>query len=429
MESIREWVNKYLTDLGLTEKTGNAFDNIVVFFLIILLAFVADFILRVTVLGVFRRMAAKTKNEWDDLIVDRKIIDKLIHIVPAVLVYTLLPLAFPPNEQEGNPLVFIRQLCLVYCIAIVLRFIHATLNLVHEFFNGKESFKNKPIKGFVQIMQVTAFFIGGILIISILINKSPVTLFAGLGASAAILMLVFKDAILNFIAGIQLSANDMLRAGDWITMPKYNADGVVLEVNLAALKVRNFDNTIVTIPPYALLSDSFQNWRGMSESAGRRVKRSVSIDMNSVGFCTREMLDKFRRISLITGYIDAKEEELKQYNEALRIDGSIPVNGRRQTNLGVFRAYLVRYLENHPAVSRELPCMVRHLQPTDKGIPVEVYFFSTEKNWVLYEGIQADVFDHILAVVPEFGLRIFQDVSGNDLRRSLANPLESGIRR
>ncbi|MDR1557640.1 MAG: mechanosensitive ion channel family protein [Tannerellaceae bacterium] len=415
MENIREWVNKCLTNWGLIEETSHTFNNIIILLFILILVYAADYILRVIILGFFRRMAARTKNEWDDLIVDRKIIDKLIHIVPATLIYILLPLAFSQGEQVRT-LDFLQRLCLLYIIAVILRFIHASLNLVHEFFNRKESFKNKPIKGFVQIMQITAYFIGGILIVAILINKSAVNLFAGLGASAAILMLVFKDTILSFVAGIQLSANDMLRAGDWITMPKYNANGIVLEVNLAALKVRNFDNTIVTIPPYALLSDSFQNWRGMAESGGRRVKRSVSIDMNSVAFCSEEMLAVFRRIPLITDYIDAKEEELKQYNEANKTDSTVLVNGRRQTNIGVFRAYLMRYLQNHPLVSKELPCIVRHLQPTDKGIPLELYFFSAEKDWIMYENIQADVFDHVLAIIPEFGLRIFQDISGNDLR-------------
>lgn len=427
MESIREWVNNCLVNWGLIEETADRYDNLLVLLFIIVLVYAADYILRFIVLGVFRRMAARTKNEWDDLIVDRKIIDKLIHIVPALLLYILLPLAFS-REEHARMLDFIQRLCLVYMIAVVLRFAHASLNLVHDFFNQKESFKNKPIKGFVQIIQISAYFIGGILVIAVLVNKSAVNLFAGLGASAAILMLVFKDAILSFIAGIQLSANDMLRAGDWITMPKYNANGIVLEVNLAALKVRNFDNTIVTIPPYALLSDSFQNWRGMAESGGRRVKRSICIDMNSVAFCSEEMLAGLRRISLIADYIDAKENELKQYNEARRIDDSVLVNGRRQTNLGVFRAYLIRYLQSNPLVNQELPCLVRHLQPTDKGIPLELYFFSAEKDWIVYESVQADVFDHVLAVIPEFGLRIFQDVSGNDLRASL-NQLETGIRR
>ncbi len=296
-----------------------------------------------------------------------------------------------------------------------MRFINAALNLLLEIYNRKEAFKNKPLKGFVQIIQVLVFFVGFIIIISILIGKSPATLFAGLGASAAILMLVFKDTILGFVAGIQLSANDMLRPGDWITMTKYGADGTVIEVTLNSIKVRNFDNTITMIPPYALVSDSFQNWRGMQESGGRRVKRSINIDMNSVRFCTPEMLAKFRKISLLTEYIDTKQKELERYNEEHNIDDSIKVNGRRQTNLGVFRAYLVNYLKSNPDVNKDLTCMVRQLQPTEKGIPMELYFFAATTVWIPYEGIQSDVFDHILAVLPEFGLQVFQEVSGSDL--------------
>ena len=265
-------------------------------------------------------------------------------------------------------------------------------------------------------MQVVLFSVGVILLISILINESPSTIFTGIGASAAILMLVFKDTILGFVAGIQLSANDMLRVDDWISMPKYGADGTVIEITLNTVKVKNFDNTISTIPPYALISESFQNWRGMRESPGRRIKRSINLDMNSVKFCTPEMLEKYRKISLLAGYIDDTENKLQTYNQTNQIDNTILVNGRRQTNLGVFRAYLQRYLESLPEVNKEMICMVRHLQPTEKGIPMELYFFSSIKDWVIYETIQADVFDHVLAVIPEFDLQIFQELSGSDVR-------------
>jgi miniconductance mechanosensitive channel len=244
-------------------------------------------------------------------------------------------------------------------------------------------------------------------------------LLTGLGASAAILMLVFKDSIMGFVSGIQLSANKMLKVGDWIAMPKYNADGTVIEVTLNTVKVRNWDNTIITIPPYALVSDSFQNWRGMQESGGRRVKRSVNIDMNSVKFCTPEMLEKYRKIHLLRDYINITEDVVKKYNEDNSIDNSVLVNGRRQTNLGVFRAYLTQYLKNLPEVNQELTCMVRQLQPTDHGIPVELYFFSAIKEWVIYEGVQADVFDHVLAIIPEFDLSVFQSPSGADFARVL----------
>lgn len=415
MSELQQWINSYLVKWGLVHDSANMWDNLVVLMLIIAITVGIDYTCRYIFLGLFKRFAKRTKNQWDDLIVDRKIINKLMHLIPAILVYVLLPLAIP-KEELPSLLGILRMICSIYIVAVLLRFINASLNLLLEIYNRKESFKNKPLKGFVQIIQVIVFFIGFIIIISILIGKSPATLFAGLGASAAILTLVFKDTILGFVAGIQLSANDMLRQGDWITMSKYGADGTVIEVTLNAIKVRNFDNTITTIPPYALVSDAFQNWRGMQDSGARRIKRSINIDMNSVHFCTPEMLDRFRKIALITNYIDSKEEELKKYNKEHNIDASIRVNGRRQTNIGVFRAYLVSYLKNHPNVNSNLTCMVRQLQPTEKGIPMELYFFAATTQWIPYEDIQSDVFDHIMAVVPEFGLQVFQGVAGSDLR-------------
>lgn len=414
MHQIQEWINHLLIDWGIIKDTVTELDNIIVLLLIILVTVGIDYTCRYIFLGMFKRLAKRTRNQWDDLIVERKIINKLMHIIPAILIYILLPLAFPPDETP-KILSMLQIICKIYIIAVSLRFINASLNVVNEIYNRKESLKNKPLKGFVQLMQVAVFFVGFIFIISILIGKSPASLFAGLGASAAILMLVFRDTILGFVAGIQLSANDMLRPGDWITMGKYGADGTVIEVTLNAVKVKNFDNTITTIPPYALVSDAFQNWRGMSESSGRRIKRSINIDMNSVCFCTPEMLQKFRKITLLTDYIDKKEKELQTYNETHQIDASVWVNGRRQTNLGVFRAYLSNYLKSLPAVNSNMTCMVRQLQPTETGIPIELYFFSSVKEWVPYENIQSDVFDHVLAVVPEFGLNVFQSVSGNDM--------------
>lgn len=414
MHQIQEWINRLLIDWGIINDTVTELDNIIVLLLIILVTVGIDYASRYIFLGMFKRLAKRTRNQWDDLIVERKIINKLMHIIPAILVYILLPLAFPADETP-KILAMLQILCKIYIIAVSLRFINASLNVINEIYNRKESLKNKPLKGFVQLMQVAVFFVGFIFIISILIGKSPASLFAGLGASAAILMLVFRDTILGFVAGIQLSANDMLRPGDWITMGKYGADGTVIEVTLNAVKVKNFDNTITTIPPYALVSDAFQNWRGMSESSGRRIKRSINIDMNSVRFCTPEMLERFRKITLLTDYIDKKEKELHTYNETHHIDASVWVNGRRQTNLGVFRAYLNNYLKSLPAVNQNMTCMVRQLQPTETGIPIELYFFSAVKDWVPYENIQSDVFDHVLAVVPEFGLNVFQSVSGNDM--------------
>lgn len=415
MSELQQWINSYLIKWGLVHDSANIWDNLIVLLLVIAVTVGIDYTCRYIFLGLFKRFAKRTKNQWDDLIVERKIINKLMHLIPAILVYIMLPLALPRSEMP-TLLGILQMICSIYIVAVILRFINVALNLLLEIYNRKEAFKNKPLKGFVQIIQVLVFFVGFIIIISILIGKSPATLFAGLGASAAILMLVFKDTILGFVAGIQLSANDMLRPGDWITMTKYGADGTVIEVTLNSIKVRNFDNTITMIPPYALVSDSFQNWRGMQESGGRRVKRSINIDMNSVRFCTPEMLEKFRKIALLTEYVDTKQQELETYNKEYNIDGSILVNGRRQTNLGVFRAYLVNYLKSNPDVNKDLTCMVRQLQPTEKGIPMELYFFAATTVWIPYEGIQADVFDHILAILPEFGLQVFQEVSGSDLR-------------
>lgn len=415
MSELQQWINSYLIKWGLVRDSANIWDNLIVLLLVIAVTVGIDYTCRYIFLGLFKRFAKRTKNQWDDLIVGRKIINKLMHLIPAILVYIMLPLALPRTEMP-TLLGILQMICSIYIVAVILRFINAALNLLLEIYNRKEAFKNKPLKGFVQIIQVLVFFVGFIIIISILIGKSPATLFAGLGASAAILMLVFKDTILGFVAGIQLSANDMLRPGDWITMTKYGADGTVIEVTLNSIKVRNFDNTITMIPPYALVSDSFQNWRGMQESGGRRVKRSINIDMNSVRFCTPEMLEKFRKIALLTEYVDTKQQELETYNKEHNIDGSILVNGRRQTNLGVFRAYLVNYLKSNPDVNKDLTCMVRQLQPTEKGIPMELYFFAATTVWIPYESIQADVFDHILAILPEFGLQVFQEVSGSDLR-------------
>lgn len=414
MQLLQEWVNAHLLNLGLSAETAGVLDNITVFILILLFAFLIDFLLRKVVVGVFKQIAERTVNDWDDIVLERKIIQKVMRVIPIILIYIALPLSFPENVSSGW-LIFTQRICLITLIVIAIQFFNALLDLANDLYNRKQS--GKSIKGFIQVLQIVVVGIGLILIVGILFDKSVGSLIAGLGASAAVLMLVFKDSLLGFVAGVQLSSNDMLRTGDWITMPKYGADGTVIDVTLNAVKVRNFDNTIVTIPPYSLVSDSFQNWRGMTDSGGRRIKRSINIDMSSVKFCTPEMLEKFRKIDILRAYIDEKESELKIFNEEHQIDDAIKVNGRRQTNLGVFRAYIERYLKAHPDVSDKHTCMVRQLQPTEKGIPIELYLFLSEIRWVYYEGIQADIFDHLLAVVSEFDLEVYQNISGSDIGR------------
>lgn len=413
--AVMQEVNHSLVSMGVDATWANKADNWIVLILIIGVALLSNVICRHIILRAVAKLVKRTKATWDDVVFDHKVMIHISRMVAPILIYIAIPIAFPEHAQSGL-LDFLRRICLIYIIAVFLRFISVFLAAIYHVYSEREQFKDRPLKGLLQTAQVTIFFIGAIVIVSILINKSPTVLLTGLGASAAILMLVFRDTILGFVSGIQLSANNMLKVGDWIAMPKYGADGTVIEVTLNTVKVRNWDNTITTIPPYLLVSDSFQNWQGMRESGGRRVKRSINIDMSSVRFCTPEMLAKYRKIQLLKDYIDKTEKVVEIYNKEHHIDNSILVNGRRQTNLGVFRAYLNSYLKSLPTINQELTCMVRQLQPTETGIPLELYFFSAIKDWVPYEEVQADVFDHVLAIIPEFGLRVFQNPSGEDLR-------------
>ena len=408
MEKITGIIKEILQSWGFNESWTDDLTSTI----ILAIAFLGDAICKHVILTTVTRLVKKTKATWDDVVFDRKVMIYLSHLVAPIILYILLPLAI----SNAGLLTFILRICMIYIIAVFLKFISALLSALYHVYSEREQFRDRPLKGLLQTVQVILFFIGGIIIVSILIDKSPMVLLTGLGASAAVLMLVFKDSIMGFVSGIQLSANNMLKVGDWIEMPKYGADGTVIEVTLNTVKVRNWDNTITTIPPYALVSDSFQNWRGMQESGGRRIKRSIRIDMNSVKFCTPEMLAKYRKIRLLKDYIEETEKVVEEYNKEHGIDNSVLVNGRRQTNLGVFRAYLTNYLRSLPAVNQDLTCMVRQLQPTEQGIPLELYFFSSIKAWIPYEGVQADVFDHVLAIIPEFDLHVFQNPTGEYYR-------------
>lgn len=416
MEFLTKWTVSVLSSLGIKPEVAGVVDQVIIIITILVIAYLADLVCRRGLVRVVRKLTDRTKAKWDDLLFNDRVMNNLCHIIPPVIIYALIPIAFP-NQMEI--LILIHNICLIYIVAVALRFTNVFLGALFELTNQREELRNRPLKGVYQIIQVGLFFVGIIIIISILIDKSPKDLFVGLGASAAILMLVFKDTIMGLVSGVQLSANDMLRPGDWITMPKYGADGTVVEVTLNTVKVRNFDNTITTVPPYALVSDSFQNWRGMRESGGRRVKRSINIDMTSVCFCTPEMLRKFKKVLLLKEYIAETEELVRRYNEEHGIDDSVMINGMHQTNLGVFRAYLERYLHSLPTINKNLTYMVRQLQPTEKGIPIEIYFFADTTDWIPYEKIQADVFDHVLAIIPEFGLRVFQNPSGADVEKAL----------
>lgn len=291
----------------------------------------------------------------------------------------------------------------------------AIVTTLSDIYNTYEVSKNKPIKGFVQVIKTIIYIVCILLIIATLTNKELSSIFIGLGTLSAVLMLVFKDPILGFVGGIQLTINDMLRLGDWIVMDKSKADGEVIDIGLTTVKVQNWDKTITTIPTYTLISDSFTNWRGMETSGGRRIARSFVIDIDTIKFCTPEMLERFKKFQLVSQYIIDKEKEIEEYNKANNIDDSNYVNGRRQTNIGIFRAYLNAYLANCPFINKDMTFMVRQLSPTENGIPIQIYAFSSNKAWISYENIQSDIFDHVFAVVSMFDLKIYQKPSSNSL--------------
>lgn len=386
MINLGSWMNKILVGWGVDPKIANTFDEFIIAVLLIVLAVGIDYLCQFIFVGSVRKLSEKSHYFWDTLLIKRRVIHNLVHAIPGILVYALLPMAF----IRGKELLLLSQkVCAVYIVFVLLLAINGFILVIMDIYNHKEVNKNRSIKGFIQVFQVLAFFIGGIVIIAILVGKSPATLFAGLGASAAILMLVFKDTILGFVAGIQLSANDMLRPGDWITVPGSNANGVVQEITLNTVKIQNFDNTISTIPPYTLVNNSFQNWRGMVESGGRRVMKSIFLDLNAIKFCTPDMLDTFRKeIPLLADYQ--------------------PDKGVTPTNSQIFRVYVERYLTSLPVVNTDLDLIISQLQATEYGVPVQIYFFSRNKIWKEYERIQSDIFDHFFAMIPQFELKVYQ---------------------
>jgi miniconductance mechanosensitive channel len=397
MEDLYVEIAQQLSDMGIDKENLSWSTRLTLIALILLISYIITKLFRHLVIPAVHKITSRTKATWDDYLFNEKMMTSFCRMIPPIMFYLLLPFVFNNVPQVLDILL---KGCLIYLVITTLMLVNSFLNSLYEISNEHETLRNRPLKGIYQMINLVAIGIGIILIISILIDQNAATILAGLGASAAVLMLIFKDSILGLVAGVQLSANDMLRPGDWITMPKYGADGDVLEVSLTTVKVRNFDKTITTIPPYALVSDSFQNWRGMRETGGRRIKRSIFIDMTTVHFCSEREKEMFAS----RGWID--ETQTKP--------------GVQVVNLYVFRNYLQNYLKEHPRTHKELMIMVRQMQPTSEGLPLEIYCFSNTTVWPEYEQIQGEIFDHILAVIPEFGLRIFQRPSGNDLTNTVS---------
>jgi len=413
-----ETLQNSLISYGLNAELADITARFTAIFVIILLSLVGNFIAKNWILRTVSKIINKTQTSWDDALLESQVLNRLAHFAPALILYSLIHI---PLTNYDTATLIISNLILIYIIMLGARLIDALLNAVTEIFHTNDVSKQIPIKSFTQILKIIAYFIAIVLIVGIVLDKTPVYLLSGLGALTAVLLLVFKDTILGFVAGVQLMANKMIARGDWIEMPKHGADGDVLDVTLTTVKIQNWDKTITTIPTYQLISESFKNWRGMSDSDGRRIKRALNIDLQSIRFLDDTLLQRLEKIQYITDYLKQKKIDVSQYNKQMNIDSSNKANGRNLTNIGCFRAYVLAYLKNHPMINQEMTLLVRQLAPADNGIPIEIYVFCKDKNWGNYENIQADIFDHLLAVLAEFDLTIFQNPTGHDFRKLTSN--------
>lgn len=410
---MQEFIQNWLLNQGFSEQISSYIETGIAFAVVLILSVIAHFVAKRYIVTGIRYAISKTSAKWDDALLQQRVLNRVVHIVPALVIYVLLPIALEGHEVV---ITFIRSALSIYIIILVMLVLDSLLNTAEDIYQHFKAAKEVPIKGFIQALKIVLYFLTIIFVISIVIDKTPLYLLSGVGALAAVMMLVFKDSILGFVAGIQLATNKMVAVGDWIEMPKYGADGDVLEVALTTVKVQNWDKTITTIPTYALISESFKNWRGMEGSGGRRIKRSLNIDISSIRFCSEEMLERFANIQYIFEYIETKKLELEEFNQTTHVNSASLANGRRMTNVGTFRAYVVAYLNHHPKINKEMTFLVRQLPPTEHGLPIEIYVFSKDIAWANYEAIQADIFDHIIAVVPEFDLQVYQNPSGADFR-------------
>ena len=409
-----EWLTDWLIGLGVEEASAMYLKLLILLFILFIFIYVTNLIVKKILIRSIRSVIKKTKTVWDDALVENKVFITLSHITPAVVIYLTTPYIF---EDFSGAIPYILRLVNAYISTVLIIVIINFLNTLKHYFENTKLFKDNPLDSYFQLVKIAIYIIGGIIILSFLLNKSPLYFFSALGAMTVVLLLIFKDTIMGFVASIQLSANDMIRIGDWVSMPKYGADGDVIEMNLTTIKIQNWDKTITTIPTYAFISESFKNWRGMSESGGRRIKRSLNIKISSIKFCTLEMLERFKKFQLIKDYIEEKSNKIEEYNKENKIDKSYLINGRHLTNIGIFRVYAEAYVKNNPDINLNMTCMVRQLLPTEKGLPIEIYTFSNRQEWVTYEGIMSDMFDHLIAAVPEFELEVFQNPTGTDFRK------------
>jgi len=408
-EFIEVWLHESMgVDMAMTQL----FKMIILLVIMVFAAVVLWWIGQQIINRLLEKVIRKTNTDWDDVLMEQGVFRKLGHIVPAAVVSELSPIVF---SDYPAAIPAIEQVTDAFVMLVIIRVIVSFIGAMSIFLHRSPKFKDKPIASFTQLAKIIVWSIGGIALFGIVLGKNPLTIFTALGAVSAVLILVFKDTILGFMASIQLTINDMVRIGDWVSVPQYGADGDVIEINLTTVKVANWDKTISTVPTYSFVSDSFKNWRGMQESGGRRIKRSINLKISKVKFCDQEMLDRFSKVDLVKDYIAQRQKEIDAYNSDKHIDTKSSVaNGRRMTNIGILRAYILSYIKQNPNINQDMTCMVRQLEATEKGVPLEVYCFSSIQAWVDYERIQSDMFDHILAAVSQFDLEVFENPAGSD---------------
>lgn len=381
---------------------------------LLLTAWVANFVAKKIMLRMIRKIANRSKSTWDNDLVEKKVFDRLSHVAPALIIYALAPSFIKENNAV---VVVLTKFSYAYIALVGAAVVDALLSFVVLRAKKTPALADKPVNSWVQVVKIMVWLFAVIVIIATLLDKSPWALLGGLGALTAVLILVFKDSIMGLVASIQISALNLVRVGDWVEIPKYGTDGDVIEISLNTIRVQNWDKTISSVPTYALISDGFKNWRGMSESGGRRIKRSVRIDLNSIGFLDDSAFDKLTKVQALAPYLKQRKQEITEWNATQDIDNTNHANGRRLTNVGTFRAYLESWLAANPSINKDMTFLVRQLASDEFGLPIEIYIFSGEQRWAQYEGIMADIFDHVFAVLPEFNLRPYQRPAGADFNK------------
>lgn len=424
IKSFNNWLQNLLNNWHINDDLLPYIQVLLLFTTAVIVVWLVAWITKRIMVSAFKRLAAKTATQFDDILLQNKVINYLSRLIPYLLAYKLIPLVSYAVPSFSASLHMIAD---VYFVLWVIWLLRAFLHTIRDFLKTKEAYKDKPVDSMIQVLVIFSYFIAAIVVFSIITGKSVGALLAATGAASAILLLIFKDSILGFVASIQVSVNDMVRIGDWITMDKYGADGDVIEINLTTVKVQNFDKTITTIPTYYLISDSFKNWRGMHATGGRRIKRSVHIKVSSIKYLNAADIGELRKIQLLTNYLDFAKEDIARDNRFNKIDESHPVNGRRLTNLGVYRYYVETYIQQHKQLHQEMTSMTRQLAPTIHGIPLELYVFTKDTKWIKYEHVMADIFDHILAAVPYFDLETYEQPNSGDIRY-LATKMQPGNR-